>query len=79
MATITAVPMAQQARVDPKKFGKALREHKERDECSWHQPNNRQEADAGSGRHKDMERVLNEVVSKKSNTNGTPSEDESPK
>ena len=56
MATIDAIEMARQARIDPKLYRKALRAAN----LAWHdQPYKRWTVTLGSSEHSDMQRILN--------------------
>jgi hypothetical protein len=57
MATTSAVDMAKQAGIDPKRFRKALRD----EHFSWHDHNDRWTVDIGSEQHVAMERVLRKL------------------
>jgi len=57
MATTTAVDMAKQAGIDPKKFRQALRD----ENFAWHEHNDRWTVGVGTAEHSAMERVLRKL------------------
>jgi hypothetical protein len=57
MATITAVDMAREAGMNPKKFRNALRKEK----FGWHKHNDRWTVDIDSVQHAAMKQVLSKI------------------
>lgn len=59
---VTAVDMARNAGIDPKKFRRALRKEKEVGAFSWHVKHKSWSVLPGSPEHKEMLRVLKSLI-----------------